>query len=48
MCNMDVCTEHLYSSFSKAEVYYKKCHRLAGWAWIIMGMSSVKKLTKIS
>lgn len=48
MYSMDVCTEHLYGSFSKAEVYYEKCGRLAGWAQIITGMPSIKKLTKIS
>lgn len=28
MCIMDVCTEHLYNSFSKAEVFYKNCGKI--------------------
>lgn len=27
MCIMDVCTEHLYNSFSK-EVFYKNCGKI--------------------
>lgn len=45
---MDVSTEHLYSSFSEAEIYSMWLMWLLGWAWIIMGMPSIKKLAKIS